>query len=99
MLRRAPDLQWLIERPGRSILAAGALFSLLLGLAAFSMWGFAAGSFADDDYLWWTLAGFVLPIMVAVGLAALGHVRPDTAPAIGVAAVMLAMAFLTALLG
>lgn len=98
MLRRAPDLQWLVERPSPSILAAGVFGSLLLGLAAFSMWGFAGDGFADDAYLWWTLAGFLLPILVAVGLAAVGHSKPESAPAIGVAALMLAVAFLSSLL-
>lgn len=98
MQRRTLDPRTLSEQPSRTILATGAAVSLALGMAAFAMWGFAPGGYADDDFLWWTMAGFVLPLVAATGIALLGQARPEAAPAVAVATFMLAAAFVVALL-
>lgn len=97
--QQARSWGWPADPATRLIMSVGAACSLLLGLAAFGAWVFGNGGLADDSYLWWTLAGFLLPIVASAGIALLSRSRPETAPAVGAAALMLAAAFLAALLG
>lgn len=97
--QQAPGWGWPTDPTTRITIDIGLLGSLLLGVASFATWGLTGAGFADDNYLWWTLAGFLLPIGAAAGVAVIGRDRPEVAPAVGAAALMLAAAFLVALLG
>lgn len=83
----------------RMIIGIGFGCSLLLGSWAFAAWTGAVGSFADDSYLWWTLAGFLLPGAASLAIVRLTRGRPNLAPAVGAAVLMIAVAFLAELLG
>lgn len=92
------DLDWLSEQPNRGILAVGVAVSLVLIGVSFLIWGLSADGFADDNYLWWTLAAFVVPPLAAVCVAAVRRRRPKDGPAVGVALVIVVAAFIAILL-